>query len=638
MSALARIAAAPLALFESRAVATKELLQVSNRARFHAEVAVVVALVAVLWILSAVWTMSADMDFQTMATVGRASFLALSIAACMALSLISLAASSAIVISEVTGKRLDLLRVTSLSLETVTLGKGVGVMARAMAALLLLTPILAAAQLVGGVTASDVLKAATIILANILVFTSIGLVASAGSRLAIFVVLRVGVFLSAWLVASFAATLVWHFSVLPFFSAAPANLPSYYEIAVQSLLPWGVWRAMGASILTWPSVAAYVAVQVLTGLVFLRAAPRALSRTVRRMDRRTEKLKVKAAVAVKELSFAKNVSTRGRRRIATWWTNLPGSLVGCQLLQSNLFVATLPVALVMGMAPVYLGNLAGDTRFGAGDSAAMAAAVLSVVVSAAVGIEACCMIAREKARRTAEVLATTPAGGPGMVMWKGEALFGTQAFGILAALAFMGLYFVSAEAITWHWAVTAAAFVSFVVLIYAIGVSFSLASRSPLIAVGGAAGVIFLSRPLGQYVQRAVLGSNYYYYHSVAASYYYEQVSEGTIAFFHFLAVSIFCVSLALLMLRNLFARFAWLALFVSLALALMAADAITGTEPTGLASAPYMSMLLNIRTGAIVGRVAAAAGLQTLIAAAALIGIPIGFDRAFLARAGVGG
>jgi hypothetical protein len=628
MNAVARMSAVPFAVLESRAVATKELLQVSNRARFHAEAALVAALVAGFWVVPVVMSMGYDADWEALAKVGRDSFLTLAITACIVLSLVSLVASSGIILSEITGKRLDLLRVTSLSLETVTLGKGLAVMGRAMVALLLLMPIMAAAQLVGGVAASDVLKATAIILADIFALTSIGLAASAGSRLAFLVALRVGAFLGFWLTTSLTASLVWFWSLLPLISVPPANLPASAEAAALSLSPVGVWAAMGASALTWPTLAAYVSVQLATGLVFLWAAPRALSRTVKRMERRTEKLKVKATVAVKEFSFVESLSKKGRRRIATWWSALPGSLVGCQLLQSNLFVVALPVALVIGMAPVYLGNLAGDTRFGAGDSAAMAAAVLSVVVSAAVGIEACCMIAREKARRTAEVLATTPAGGAGMVIWKGEALFGTQAFGIVAALVFMGLSFLSTGAVPWHGIIAAGAFLSFVMLVYAIGVSFSLASRSPLMAVVGAATAIFVSGPLAEYVRTMILGRYYYDYYPYG---YYGQRLPDDVAGFALGTFVVLVVSLMALVLRNLCGRAAWPVLSVSLLLALTAADVIAGTGYHGLIGMPHLLMLVNTSTGAMAGRVAAAAALHALIAAVALAGMLFGFDKAFL-------
>jgi len=624
MTIAARNSSAVRAAYESRTVATKELIQVGNRARFHVEGACVVGLISGLYVVMLFsMTQRADGNLQMMAAMGRETFMGLSWVACAVLSLVALAAASGIIRSEITGRRIDLLRVTSLSLETIVLGKGAAVFMRAVAALVLLMPVMAAAQLIGGVMLSDFVKSVVLILGDVFIFTCIGLAVSAGARSAFAIGFRALLLLVVWLVLThilLSLGAVWMTVFMP--RASLTGLAMSQQLLMGSS-PFMVWVLVAQAKLTWFGLASNVIVNVLGGLWFMWLTPRMLAKSLKAADVPKEEPKVKAVVSVKHLTVVDSLSTKGRRRLATWWSGLPGTLVGGQILQSNLFAIMLPVGLFIGMFPSYLGMVVkGDSYNAQRDAASWAAMALSLVVVLAVTIEASSMIAREKARRTAELIATTPAGGPYMAVWKGQALLASQVFGILAALAFIALRFGTAWAVPSHGFVVAADFLGLLLLAYSAGISFSLSTRSPGMAMLGVGLTLFVLTPMAgialDSVRSIMTDSGYLYPNDLG--------QFKTVAF---VAAAALLVPIAL---RNCFGGAAAAILALSLAIATACIDAcLTKQGSSGSSMLVYVRMLGSFDSGEYVREAAFAALWQLVVAVTMLAGVPIRFNSQLL-------
>jgi hypothetical protein len=623
MTFVAGNSSAARAAYESRTVAVKELIQVGNRVRFHVEGAATVGLISGLYVVTLLaMTQRAEGSLQMMATMGREAFMGLSWVACGVLSLVALAAASGIIRSEITGRRIDLLRVTSLSLETIVLGKGAAVFMRAVATLVLLMPVMAAAQLIGGVMLSDFIKSVAIILGNVFIFTCIGLAVSGGARSAFAIGFRALLFLVAWMILCH-APMALNFLWMAVFSPRFPSLLGFgvFQQCANASSPFTVWILAAHASLTWFGLGANLAVNLVGGVWFMWLTPRMLTKNLRTSDIPREEPKVRAVVSVKRLSVVDSLSKKGKRRVASWWSGFPGTLVGGQILQSNLFAIMLPVGLFVGMFPSYLGMVvSGESYSAQRDAASWAAMALSLVVVLAVIIEASSMIAREKARRTAELIATTPAGGPYMAVWKGQALFASQIFGIAAALAFIAMRFATAWAIPSHGFVLAADFLGLLLLAYSAGISFSLSSRSPGTALLSVAMTLFVLGPMAAMALDS-LGVVF------VDSGYFDDHNQVKLAAF-VMAIAL----LVPIVLRNYFDRAAGVVLAVALALATAGFDICLRSHAfSGSSIFIYAYMLGAADPSTYVSLAFYAAIWQAVVAVAMLAGVPIRFNSQLL-------
>ncbi len=191
-------------LASSRIVAWKEMLQMCNRRSFHIEMALPAIGMAAYLAMRLILEVESRRSFdpRALTAMGRSVFLSLSILACCVAGWVSLVSASGIVHSEIVGKRMPLLRITGLSLGTIVIGKGLSVMARAVAAVVLAVPLLAAAQLLGGVSQADVVFAGVVTAADVFLLTCMGLWASAGAGGGAGRLLRTVAALLLWLVAT----------------------------------------------------------------------------------------------------------------------------------------------------------------------------------------------------------------------------------------------------------------------------------------------------------------------------------------------------------------------------------------------------------------------------------------------------
>ena len=228
------------ALLEPGVVAAKELTQLANRRRFHVEKFGFVALVAGVFAFMAFMATEEIMRAEEMASFGRGSFFWVSVVACVMLSVFALASASGIIMAEAAGKRLDILRITPLSLRTIVLGKGLAIVVKSLLILALLSPILAATQFYGGVSMNDFAQVLCVIFADVLFCAGLGLLVSAGARSNLDRAFRGTVLLAAWL----ALTGVGFAGLVP---GAPA--------ALLAVSPVSVWPGLMMSVLSWPTSA-----------------------------------------------------------------------------------------------------------------------------------------------------------------------------------------------------------------------------------------------------------------------------------------------------------------------------------------------------------------------------------------------
>lgn len=489
-------------------VVVKELVQMSNRRQFHVEnTAIGLLMTGTLWVMLAGLASLSGIQPRRLATAARELFMVFSVSSAIVLCLITLVVSTGIIQVERTGKRLDLLRITSLSLPGIILGKSAAVLARSGLVLLLSMPVMAAMQMLGGVSAGDVSKAVVMIVADITICAGIGVWVSAGARTGAERVFRAVYALVLWTLLSGIVPAVVFLAGAAL--AATAGMPGgYYPLYVfkglgmsasvpMAASPWVAWALFVNALLSWQGVAINAAVQFLGAFLFVARSRRSLAKSIKKSEELREEFRVKSLFQLKRPESIKELSKKGRAGIRAVVSRWRGTLVGTQMLQSNLVATLLPAAVAIGFFASYvLLRLTSRSYFLAQDAASMSSLFLCLIVLAALGLESCCMIAREKHRQTAAILATTPAGGPEMLVWKGAGLFLSQGVGLLAMLFFflaaaagMGITPVRGFAVL-------AGYMATLLLLYGLGVSFSLCVSTPAAAVLWTLFTMFLLAPM----------------------------------------------------------------------------------------------------------------------------------------------
>jgi hypothetical protein len=153
--------------------------------------------------------------------------------------------------------------------------------------------------------------------------------------------------------------------------------------------------------------------------------------------------------------------------------------------------------LAVGVPPSFVAGLQAMVKPSSTDAetAVIIAGVVAVATYAMVGFQSCAAIARDKQMHTAELLALTPAGGRGMILWKTGAIFLSQSL----ALALMFMLMMKPIDGGWLSSTSRLAHaldaLSLVVLLWAAGISFSVVTRSPFAAAGLLAASIFVAAP-----------------------------------------------------------------------------------------------------------------------------------------------
>jgi ABC-type transport system involved in multi-copper enzyme maturation permease subunit len=572
-------------IFEARVIAAKELTQLANRKAFHAgKAAFAVVIVTVFLVLSFSVTHGWLMDVTQMGGFGRATFVPVSVYACIILSAMSLIASSGIVMSEAVGKRLDILRITPLSLRTIVLGKGLAVLARSVLIMALLMPILAATQLFGGVSTRDVATSALLTLTDVFFLTGLGLAISAGARSTTDRVIRSGEVLFLWIAGTYAVSGLAFFLEHAVFGVAGRGAGPALDFVV-ALSPFFVWQLHFMAELSWTGLASNMALHIGAGLFLMRYAVRSLERTVVSAEVGPSEPRVKDVMAGlgRAAKGHKGFKTIGAQR---QWA---GTLIGGQVTQSSLVAILLPLAAGLPQIVMFLLNLSGNGRL-ADEYPAFISATLGVMIVAMVAIQACGTIAREKTRHTADTLAATPAGGWGMIWWKGAAVGIAQSFTALLCLAFVIASTYKSSDSLWIALLNGVGFLALLVFIYCLGASFSLSSRSPMEAFGLMVATVVVLSPILFQLMSTYLWGALWADPQPAARY------RGPVTYGNGAAVVLFVVGAAILVLRNAFPRFSKVVLCAGVALALAAPTPLYGvsvnTPTIGFMMAPLVDVV----------------------------------------------
>jgi len=442
-------------------VAGKELTQLANRGRFHIEKGFFVLAAAGAFIVAAAASIEGRVSPEEMADFGREVFYTVNIGACLMLSAFALLSSSGIIMSERTGRRLEILRITPLSLRMIVLGKGLAIAVKSVLVLALLAPVLAATQFYGGVSFGDLSKAVTIIVADVIACTGIGLFVSAGARTNLDRVVRGGEIVIIWLV--FTA-----------FCLAVSSAVGWSSLAAVS--PIGVWDGLWGGRASWAGVSMGAAANLLVGLGLAALSVPVVKKAGANEERAPAEPKLKDfAGGLERISSARR---RIRRETAgRLWV---GGLLGNEIKQSSMFLVLLPLAVCI--PPLVVLGL--DRLFGVPediDSVMVVAAWTSIVTVLALAVQSGGAVARDKQRRTAELLATTPAGGPGMIWRKGAAIGISQALAIILCAVLVtratstGRYDHRAVA-------RVAGLLAGMAFFWAAGISFSIVVKSPITA------------------------------------------------------------------------------------------------------------------------------------------------------------
>lgn len=188
----------------------KELIQVSNRARFAVQRSLLVLgmsafLAFMAW--DVVYRQGMDeggFRYQAMASFGRNFFLIAAGLFMIVLPLAAMVFASAIVASETVRKRLPLLLVTPLGSGAIVGSKAASVFTRVTLGFFVAAlPLMAILQLFGGVDSTMVITAAVLIVANVWLYASLGLAVSVLNRTVAGAISWAAVLTVAWNVAPF---------------------------------------------------------------------------------------------------------------------------------------------------------------------------------------------------------------------------------------------------------------------------------------------------------------------------------------------------------------------------------------------------------------------------------------------------
>lgn len=459
-------------LMEARVVAAKELTQAANRASFHVEKMAFLLLVCGTFLVMTYMAGSSGLSLETMARFGRQTFLSISLFSCIALSLGSLISSTGIIMSETTGKRLDILRITSLSLTTIVIGKAMAVCARYALVIFLLLPVLAATQLLGGVSAGDVAKAMAITLVDIFFVTAVGVHISAGARTLLDRVVRSLEALFVWLILSSIVA-----GIFGAFSRAPG--PGGFLSVMAGASPIFVWYFHMEAHLDWLMVLVNALVHGCAGYMLITSSVGYLQRTIRTASVESDEPKMRNIIQWRRQKKSKSPKGKSRKRQRDW----AGTLIGSQIAQTSLVAMALPIAIVPVIGASFIAIIFGELD---NALAPFVVGYVGVVLLAMVAVQAASAIAREKARHAAEVLSTTPAGEAKMLWWKGGAIVVSQSVSIAVYFFFSTVCIIQSFKGGGALAAVVAGAAGFSVLLLfalAAGLSFSHVSKGPFQAI-----------------------------------------------------------------------------------------------------------------------------------------------------------
>ena len=590
-------------------VAAKELMQLANRRRFHLEKAFFAAAVSCIFVLAIISLRGGgSMNLNELSSFGRDTFLSTCVFANVILSLAALGSSTGIIMSEVQGRRLDILRITPLSLSGVIAGKAFAIAGKSALVLMLLLPVMAAAYLAGGVAVVDIVMMLVLTVNTVFLCTCMGLLASATATTTIERVIRPIVYSFVW---SFCTSVI----LIPL-SSVPF-LRRYLMYAAVS--PWFAWVNATQSGLSWGGLLVNTISHAIGGMIFLRAAGNALRRNILARDEKPPERKVQAFV------LTSPGLDRHRKRFARFSIHAldvvvkwAGGLVGGQILRTSMLAILAPVALIALML-VTLGCMELLSPMSVSEFARpllLFSACAMVLVAAIVGMQACGIIAREKAEHTAEILATTPAGGFGMVWWKGAAVFATQTVAVILCLLLAVAVSLCAGTGGGAFVAWVAGFAATLALVFALGASLSLSAGTPAVAVGLSAVTLFALTPIAMY---AVIPASF------------GPGGNATVLTL-WLCAAFLVVGGAAMVLRNLIPALSAPALCASVSAFLGAGSYMCawrgGIQPTYIPAAP--AILATHRPWGLQAAFIAIA-VQVVAACLLILGARVSFDRVFL-------
>lgn len=189
-----------------RVMLWKELVQVSNRARFASQKSLAAAALGTIFMGAAYTQMYHGPlagSYEAAPSFARLFFLLATAALALALPLAAMGLAAGIVVHERTQRRLGLLLLTPLSAGAIVGSKAASVAARVAMAMVISLPMFAILPLFGGVDGETVLMAAVLVAGNVCLYAAIGTAASVVSRR----------FLSALVLAAAIAAL-WNLALL----------------------------------------------------------------------------------------------------------------------------------------------------------------------------------------------------------------------------------------------------------------------------------------------------------------------------------------------------------------------------------------------------------------------------------------
>jgi hypothetical protein len=405
-----------------------------------------------------------------------------------------------------------------------------------------------------------------------------------------------------------------------------------------SASPVTIWMLLVQSKLPWPGLVIYSGVHVLSSYLLLRRAAKRLEATAMRAEVPMAKPGQESILAAEDpniqhlvAGFA-GVGRRAKKgkRIASErrWA---GTLVGSQLLHTSLVAVLLPLAVGLPQLAIFL--LSAITGRHAYDWRTSYPAVVSVSMGGAVAlmglIQSASLLAREKSRRTAELLALTPSGDASMVWWKGAAVGLSQSLAIVVVISMLIVGNIAGRYGFLPLALNLAGLVSLLALIYATGVSFSLSSKSPYEAFGLVVASAAILTPIALAALSWLAG---YYVAGSRGGFGADQVARSVAV-----QVGIFAMvpGLAMLALRNALPRFGRAFLCAGLALCLAGASLAIPYEDRDFS--PLMVPLLPLfsviseRNFVLGASMFWCIAIEVVMSAALLAGCFVNFTGSFL-------
>jgi len=597
-------------------VAAKELTQLANRKAMHFEKVLFVAVTAAIFLFSAYSVSAISISPQQMAGFGRQVFYRVAGPSCMILSLFSLLTASGIIMSEKTGKRLDILRITPLSLPTIVLGKGAAIFLKTLLVLAIISPVLAAANFYGGVASDEFLKAAVITLSNITLCLGIGLYVSSGARTTLDRVARSAEWMFVWLVVF--GWIIYGVTLRPIGPLHPY---------IASFSPFASWRDLQGAVMPWRALAVGSGMTGLVGIALALRSAKKLHAAVANEDNAPAEPKISNFIA----SFRSRSHGGGKVRQKEKKRDWAGTLVGCELNHTSMLSVLLPLA--VGVPPLVVaafGRLGGRRSFESSETTLIIAAFMLSVLSIIIALQGCACVAKEKKRGTAEVLSTTPAGGRNMLGWKASAICLSQSLAIIICLVLvMGASGIRRSPFDSHPARVVCA-LSLLCFALCVGVAFSHSCRSPFVAASLLAGSViignsFVFRLLRDELPRQMSKESYY--------------SQGLPVHHAFVVAA---VGICLVAVRWIFGRGASFMMSVGLSLSLgagaIAAGMLSGRFTRYTAPWPLELMLYALRTRDFNPQTALAVSGFLFVLSAVLVGGALPrFTRIFLHGAKAG-